>query len=227
MVRCSAQTRVHGAVGLGNVAKDLDKRMAQLLELPNEETAAARVRRLVEATGVPAGVPVYLLERGTEQSSLNRVATDRSPIVGAPDGSTVVLTLDLDTVPTLRSRYRGRRVLTLSIPGPPHAFERAEIATHAAGELELGGGEPFGAQEVMVPRAVFDWELTSAAMTRVRDAVAGADRVLGRPAFLQSNPHAGDEAGFVMQLSAGFVDLDLGDGGRAFVYDDHCFWESL
>ena len=55
-------------------------------------------------------------------------------------------------------------------------------------------------------------------------AIYGAHaRVLGDPIWLQSEEDGGGT--FVMQLDEGFVDVNLGDMGVLYVYDDGGFWQ--
>ena len=158
-----------------------------------------------------------------------------------------VLTLDLDELPLMRTRraaLAGARALAVFVPnretgesndqGTIRLLSQADVETH--GER---GRVPFGERArriqvtpVEVPEMVFlpeeRWDAPGAdlgTLTALRDLISGAPgRALGRPCWLQGdyNDYEDDEreGRFLLQLDERLVELNLGDSGILYVFED-------
>ena len=215
-------------------AKPLDK-VDQLVALAKREL------------GGSVGEPIYLLRR------LNETPKDLAPlglnrIGGLPPGVKVeewptyedepmvhLFTLDLATMPELQKQLGGKRTFSFFMANPEmnEAYEPGNDQTavlmlddaqvtdvgEAPEETKLHDTRYFEPVRVEVPSSVF-----YAGSGELYKAIYGSHaRVLGDPIWLQSEQDGGGS--FVMQLDEGFVDVNLGDMGVLYVYDDGGFWQ--
>jgi hypothetical protein len=146
--------------------------------------------------------------------------------------------LDLATMPELARAFGGKRALSFFCwsPNNNEAYQEGNDETdvvlsdeaqvagshEAPEEAEVRSEGWFEAVRVDVPSTVFDSR--KGPLGELRDAIyrLGA-RALGEPLWLQ-----GDEGGggrFVMQFDESFVDVNLGDSGIMYVWDDGGFWQ--
>jgi antitoxin component YwqK of YwqJK toxin-antitoxin module len=215
-------------------AKVLDK-VDQLVALAKRELGAS------------VGEPIYLLRRfETPPKELAQLGLNR--IGGLPPGVTAdewpthgdepmvhLFTLDLATMPELRRQLGGKRTFSFFMASPEmnEAYEpgndQTAVVTCDDAQVGTEGVAPedavvrdvqyFEPVRVEVPSHVFFAE-----GGELHKAIYGAHaRVLGDPIWLQSEEDGGGT--FVMQLDEGFVDVNLGDLGVLYVYDDGGFWQ--
>jgi hypothetical protein len=199
------------------------------------------------ALGDEKGVPIYVLRQWEDPPEdlaplgINRIG-GLPPGVDADawpelDGEPMVhlFTLDLATMPELRERLGGKRSFSFFMANPdmneayePFNSETAVVMLdddqvkkpgQAPEDTEVREEEYFEPVKVYVPENIFE---------NPEDDLHGAiytssARVLGEPIWLQGEEEGGEQ--FVMQLDEGFVDVNLGDMGVLYVYDDGGFWQ--
>jgi len=232
---------------------DKYKALKASLESDGVETAKVldKVDQLVALAkrelGASVGEPIYLLRRfDTTPKELAPLGLNR--IGGLPPGVTAdewptcndepmvhLFTLDLATMPELRQQLGGKRTFSFFMASPEmnEAYEPGndQTAVVMLDDAQVGaeGEAPedtvvrdtqyFEPVRVEVPSRVF-----FAGGGELYKAIYGAHaRVLGDPIWLQSEEDGGGT--FVMQLDEGFVDVNLGDMGVLYVYDDGGFWQ--
>lgn len=232
---------------------DKYKALKASLESDGVETAKVldKVDQLVALAkrelGPSVGEPIYLLRRfDTPPKELAPLGLNR--IGGLPPGVTAdewptcndepmvhLFTLDLATMPELRQQLGGKRTFSFFMASPEmnEAYEPGndQTAVVMLDDAQVGaeGEAPedtvvrdtqyFEPVRVEVPSRVF-----FAGGGELYKAIYGAHaRVLGDPIWLQSEEDGGGT--FVMQLDEGFVDVNLGDMGVLYVYDDGGFWQ--
>lgn len=222
-------------------SRHLDERIRRVLTgkrrrlLAGAPSPEAALEAAAAATGLACTAAIYALTPVARGSSLSRVharprglSDDRWPRDGARKMS-CVLVLDLAEIPELASVHPGSRVLCLFVDRPRDGFDRCAVITLDERECAAGfvGGSGFEARRVMVPPEVFDAAAKGAALAELRAALRSLPgRALGRPLFLQQDATPNDGQGFVLEASAAFARLNLGDNGRLFVYEHDAFWES-
>lgn len=153
-----------------------------------------------------------------------------------------IFTLDLHSLPDLAGKAASRRTVSLFIhdPGDNEAYGPfsddvavvfSDDAQVQAGELALPAGKPkrssfedrgwFDVVPVSVPLAVWD---DGTEHEELRQLVyAQAARVGGQPLWLQGAEH--DDGSFLMQFDEQFVDVNLGDAGVMYLFEDTAFWQ--
>jgi antitoxin component YwqK of YwqJK toxin-antitoxin module len=232
---------------------DKYKALKASLESDGVETAKVldKVDQLVALAkrelGASVGEPIYLLRRfDAPPKELAPLGLNR--IGGLPPGVTAdewptcgdepmvhLFTLDLATMPELRQQLGGKRTFSFFMASPEmnEAYEpgNEQTAVVMLDDAQVGseGEAPedtvvrdtqyFEPVRVEVPSRVF-----FAGGGELYKAIYGAHaRVLGDPIWLQSEEDGGGT--FVMQLDEGFVDVNLGDMGVLYVYEDGGFWQ--
>lgn len=158
-------------------------------------------------------------------------------------------TLDLAELPKLRARLGdgSARLLQLFVEDPDdnEAYSPYNEQTRVVlvGEEALEAGEPEGdwvdeleaqeargvaIHEVEVPSGAFsvgydDEGDEAVALRDIRSAIYRTScRALGEPLWLQGEEEGG---GFLLQFDEGFADVNLGDCGVMYVFDDTAFWQ--
>ncbi|HOX43977.1 MAG TPA: hypothetical protein PK668_10265 [Myxococcota bacterium] len=197
---------------------------------------AAQAARAEEA-GLPCTQPVYLLSRGRarKRGALGGIrARPRGLAEGrwprGPSGPYApVLCLDLAEMPELAARFPGSRGLCLLVDSTEEGFEASALLPLSAEEASAGleGGAALVVERVEVPPGVFEPGPLAEPLAGLRRLLREAPgRVLGRPFFLQQDPSAGDERGFVLQAGGGLLQgVNLGDSGVLYLYEGEAFWE--
>jgi len=197
--------------------------------------------------GASAGEPIYLLRRfdapprDLAPLGLNRIGglppgvpADEWPTCG-DEPMVHLFTLDLATMPELRQQLGGKRTFSFFMASPemneaytPGNDQTAVVMLDDA-DVSADGEAPedavvretqyFEPVRVEVPSRVFfaDGGELYKAIYRAHA------RVIGDPIWLQGEEDGGGT--FVMQLDEGFVDVNLGDMGVLYVYDDGGFWQ--
>ncbi len=146
-----------------------------------------------------------------------------------------LFTLDVRTMPGLEKRF-GADVRAVSVfcwhPSFNEAFAsgsgQTAIVTTTEAQLTAGGEPPEEAELAdrrhFAPVAIDVSPTVWSAKNELRDDIYRAHaRVLGEPLWLQGDEDAGGT--FVMQFDDGFVDVNLGDSGIMYVFDDDAFWQ--
>jgi hypothetical protein len=138
-------------------------------------------------------------------------------------------------MPELRQKLGGKRSFSFFMANPngneasaPFNDETAVVICddekvkeegRAPEDAEVRQEESFECVRIHVPADVFSDEDDP-----LQQAIFGAHaRVLGKPIWIQEQEDGG--TGFVMQLDEGFVDVNLGDMGVLYVYEDGGFWQ--
>jgi antitoxin component YwqK of YwqJK toxin-antitoxin module len=188
---------------------------------------------------------IYLLRRLHEApggKDLNRVY-GAAPGVGADrwpmhrdEPMHHLFTLDLQTMPELATQIgQDARTLSLFISDPgdneAYSYDTDETAVVISTQAQIDAepappdgapldAEPNGFEVLAVDVDPGLWDGDS----ELRRAIYGANaRVLGEPIWLQDDEGGGGE--FYMQFDEGFVDINLGDCGVMYVFDDAAFWQ--
>ena len=142
-----------------------------------------------------------------------------------------VLTLDLRDLPELARFYPTSRAVALFVPEPSSGarYDEAvlvgiaeEAATRARNE---GHGErPIAVFGIDVPCEIFERSDDQGA-EQLRDLVASAaGHALGEPFWIQQEEEG--HGAFLFQISGGLADLNLGDGGALYVFEDGFVFQS-
>ena len=223
-----------------------------------DKSPADKLRRLCdayfEAHPEVVRTTIYTLDRQETPSrdgSLNRLG-------GRPVGLTLeswplfrddpdhpmhhLLTLDLNTLPELKTRFPEHRVISLFIEHPYHheaygpgnesvrvLFIADEAALPYEGDLPTSTDDPavgFLVEEVEVPLGA--WSVSYGSDERLEEirktiyslhAWGGGD---GGPFWLQQEEHQGD---FLLQFDEAFAHMNLGDAGLMFLFADTAFFQ--
>jgi BRCA1-like protein len=154
---------------------------------------------------------------------------------------THLFTLDVASMRGLRRRFADIRTISLFVARPhrneAHSPDNDWSAVHLVaakdarrGELpppedvdlrDLAWFEPVAIEipaDLLDPSARPDGDLR-----RLRRAIDAAPaRVLGPPRWIEAPEHPGD---LLMQFDARFVDVDLGDAGTMYLFEDTAFWQ--
>lgn len=146
------------------------------------------------------------------------------------DAMTPILTFDLDEIPELQKRHPNARLLVLFHPDPEGGENQEDaclVAVPRAAVTEAGDGEPLAVTAIDLPDGVFA-ERGSAERDRVEIAdlrkqlFRRGGHVFGSPFWIQGEDDdvTGD---FLFQLNDGLCDLNLGDVGSFYAFDDGTF----
>ena len=179
------------------------------------------------------------------------VDDDTWPVFAAKDEPMQhLLTLDLETLPGLRSIFPGCRAVALFVSHARHHKAWQPHSDHVAvvrlTEKDLqhkrlaqplapsvADAQGFEVVTAKVPAAIFDDDLDERVddddddeaqdLGELRKAVVRLHaRALGEPIWLQSPEPAGR---FVMQLDEAFLRMNLGDAGVLFVFEKTAFFQ--
>ena len=151
---------------------------------------------------------------------------------------THLFTLDLAQMPELARRYPGKRAFSLFMSSPDdneaYTLGNGWTATILSTDDDVIRGEldaPEGA-DVRSPLAFDVVPLDVPANVWAdhdgdlyKSIYRASARVLGPPIWLQGDEDEWDGGRPVMQLDEGFVDVNLGDMGILYVFDDGAFWQ--
>lgn len=224
--------------------EELEKELASAgVEAPVELDQVDKIVQLAQQAG-GSGERIYLLRRlhrapGGEDLNLVRgaapgVGADRWPLF-RDEPMYHLFTLDLQTMPEL-ARLVGGEARTLSLfisdPSSNEAYESGtdETVLVASTQAQIDANpappdeaplddEQHGFEVVAVEVDPQIWYGKSDLRKEIYRASA---RVLGDPIWLQSEEDGGT---FYMQFDEGFVDVNLGDCGVMYVFDDTAFWQ--
>ncbi len=146
-----------------------------------------------------------------------------------------VLTVDLRSLPVLAARFRDAATVSLFLSDAmdneafaPHteesavvfsSLEQAERRTRppkGAPRLEESGG--FDVVEVQVPRDIWQQEEDPLFQLLYQQCA----RAAGPPQWLQTEEHLGN---FLLQFDTAFIDINLGDMGVLYLFEDTAFWQ--
>jgi len=197
----------------------------------NLETGASAIEKLIAASNDFEGekTRIYLIEtenpgQGARTSPSMRARGD-GPGAQVPDGYEHVLSLDLDLIPELRERLGGR-LLSLYARDIEDGdnWESTRMIMMDEGTTE--GGHPIWVVPVDVPTDIFDDQATYADEDLDAMKVIVFNRpgwILGKPIYIQEEE--GEEDQFLMQLSSSIGNLNLGDSGCLYVFEDSCFMQ--
>ncbi|MCA9649586.1 MAG: hypothetical protein H6712_25805 [Myxococcales bacterium] len=215
--------------------------------LPKAESSVQRLQRLAKDLPGPH-TRIYVVERDEERdasTSLGRVGDvalgigeERWPTHGdEAEPMEHVITLDLRQMPHLRGSFEddvvGVAVFVSSRRDneayEPHNDEVAIVRIKES-DLELGEHDPRGENScialrvtgVDVPAATFGGRDESLAPLR-RAIYQLGGRAGGSPLWLQEDEDPGSE--FLMQLDESLVDINLGDSGILYLFEDTAFWQ--
>jgi hypothetical protein len=208
-----------------------EKPFDRLLRLAREQIAAGRSK-----------TRIYLLERPEDAQRAGAIPAPRAGSFtrARGDGAAFdraalklgerehVLTLDLEEVPELKAAHPKAPALALYAEGPEHGdgWDDARLVEVPEGSGAPEGGDPLSVVPLDVPFDIFDPETSHAdpVLKEIRGLVFNRPGwVLGHPMFIQE---AYDGAGeLVMQLSERAADLNLGDSGSLYVFDDAIFMQ--
>ncbi|MBN8614705.1 MAG: hypothetical protein J0L92_29160 [Deltaproteobacteria bacterium] len=139
-----------------------------------------------------------------------------------------IVTIDLEEIPELAARHPGARALALFAPAPSDGdgWDRGHLVAVPATATPPTDGTPLSVVPLDVPSAIFDAKAASdaPALKEIRGLVFNRPGyVLGQPMFIQDEEESG--VSFVMQLSERIGDLNLGDSGSLYVFDDAIFMQ--
>lgn len=231
--------------GLGWKAfEELEKELASAgVEAPTELDQVDKIVQLAREVG-GTGERIYLLRRLRRAPSgedLN-VVYGPAPGVGADrwprfrdEPMHHLFTLDLQTMPELREHMGGdARTLSLFIsdPGSNEAYEAGndETALVASTQAQIDAS-PAPPDEAPLDEEQHGFEVVAVEVdpgiwfgkSELRGEIYRASaRVLGAPIWLQGEEDGG---AFYLQFDEGFVDVNLGDCGVMYVFDDTAFWQ--
>ncbi len=195
-----------------------------------EEKPFARLVRLASERANQAAQRIYLLERRDIDPSVPAPRSgswSRSRAKGGDGELDNVITLDLEEIPELASRFPNARALELvgtDLEGGED-WECAQLRPLGADAAAPAGGNRISVVPVDVPSAIFDYDECQ------NDPVLGELRrlvfnrpgyVLGEPMFIQED-YGGE--GFVMQLSEDIGDINLGDSGSLYVFEHSVYMQ--
>ncbi len=199
-------------------------------------------------------VTAYLLEnleRRPEAGDLNRTCCDPIGVSleNWPDFHAVkmehAITLDLATTPKLRDRFpQGTRAVSVFVSrlfdNGAYSPGNTESAVVLLSEDDVEKGilhsipleeedhesTTFCAHEILLPasvfsEAVFDLE-EGHPLNELREKLSCFSIAGGMPLWLQDKEHDGD---VILQFDVMLVDMNLGDGGVMYVFDDTAFWQ--
>jgi len=145
-----------------------------------------------------------------------------------------LFTLDLKTMPELARRVGGdARTLSLFIsdPGMNEAYEwgtdETAVVTATQAQLDaqpspLEDAPTEEAEGFEVVAVDVDSSVWSGDSELHKEIYRASARVLGDPIWLQDEEGGGI---FFMQFDEGFVDVNLGDMGVMYVFEDSAFWQ--
>jgi hypothetical protein len=161
-------------------------------------------------------------------SSLDQVLAMKKRAQKASEDEEHILTIDLEEVPELRTRFPDARAISLFAPSPEHgdAWDRARLRPVPLTCSAPADGTPISVIGLEVPSALFDSKKTSddPPLKELRGLVFNRPGyLLGEPMFIQDDEGSG--AGFVMQLSERIGDLNLGDSGSLYVFEGDTFMQ--
>lgn len=186
-------------------------------------TLSEEIEAVAKETGLACDQPVYLIARakdGQETSALNRLSA--SPIDG-PEDYDAVFTLDLNDIPELKPRYTGARAITLFVDKPDDGFEDSIVVPiNEEDARPMNAGQPFTIERAMVPVEVFGETKTDPLRVLRQLLRQSPARALGYPFYIQEDQGGG---GFVLEAGEAFVDLNLGDSGKLYVFTSEAFWQ--
>jgi len=236
-----------GPHALATLKTELTTEGVQAAEtLDDVDKVVALAQRVVAERPNDKTVPIYALRKldtPPAQPTLNRIgglppgiAAERWP-THADEPMVHLFTLDLDAMPELKSQCDGRRSLSVFCWSPElnEAFapgsrqtavcfstdDQVITACHAPKEANVRRSKPFEAIRIEVPSRVFRSHTGS--LSELREAIyCLSGRVLGDPIWLQDN-----ESGwrFIMQFDEGFADVNLGDAGVMYVFENDAFFQ--
>lgn len=208
-------------------------------ELDDVGKLAAEARQQAKKSKKGPTEPLYLLRRVDRATGLCRI-NGVAPGVDAARwprragrSMTHVVTLDLEEMPALAERYPGKRTLSffMADPGLNEAWSPGNdwTALVASDDAQIAV-DPAPPEDAAVIREagyeVVATEVPSKVWGRENDLRgqlhAAHARVLGEPTWVQDAAHRGE---LVMQLDAGFADVNLGDMGVLYVFEDTAFWQ--
>lgn len=207
-----------------------------------EEKPFDRLLRLARERGAGGGSTsrIYLLERADPSSSEGAIPSPRSGSFSCSRGTGPgidrkalklgerehIITLDLEDVPELKANRPNVRALALYAEGPEHGddWEDALLIEVPMGTMPAEDGEPISVVPLDVPDAVFDPDGDDSGLKEIRTLIFNRPGyALGEPMFIQEDAGGGD--GFVMQLAEHVGDLNLGDAGSLYVFEDTVFMQ--
>ncbi len=236
-----------------NVATESDlRRLLRLAPAYFVENASAPKERvyLIERRDLESDAPArrvgsYSASRGSGPVGLSRAA--EAPVITpgkvfslgevlamkrqsdpVADDSEHILTIDLEETPELAPRYPGARAISLFAPSPStgDGWDRARLRPVPPTASAPTNGTPITIVALDVPRAIFDTKAATddPKLKEIRGLVFNRPGyALGEPMFIQDDEEAG--ASFVMQLAERIGDLNLGDSGSLYVFDDGIFMQ--
>lgn len=213
------------------------------VEPPEELDRVGKLKFRVDEAG-GSGETIYALRRLEEepdQTTLNLIGGvapgfdgERWPTFD-DEPMAHLFTLDLETMPPLQKRYPDARTISVFChnPGYNEAWEagndQTAVLTSTPEQIDdIDASIPDAAPDrcrlwfepikLDVDPAVFD-DRDSELRTKIYQAAA---RVLGEPIWLQFPEHHGR---LIMQFDESFVNINLGDMGVMYVFDDTAFWQ--
>lgn len=220
----------------------------QLKASLNEGAPSDEIARLCKTAEKAAGdMPIYALRRlkGPDTTTLNRVGglppgdwTDRWPERDSLQ-MTHLFTIDLQDVPA--GDFGDKRLLTLFCASP-HDNEACypdtdytAVVFSSNDELGVDSSAPEGVPtiderafkviEIRVPEDT--WTNPEYGDLRHDLGVLSA-RIFGPPSWIQrteEDDDVEDLGRFIMQFNEDFCDVNLGDSGRMYVFEDLAYWE--
>lgn len=207
-----------------------------------EEKPLERLLRLARervATGA-SSTRIYLLERANHEDLGEAVSPPRPGSFsrargeGAGDRATLglgerehVITVDLEEIPELKEFYPNARALALYADNPDFgdAWQDAMLVELSAETPAPQGGNVISLVPVEVPHDIFDYEIAKSdpVLKELRGLVFNRPGyALGEPMFIQEGDCGGT---FIMQIAEQIADLNLGDSGSLYVFDDTVFMQ--
>lgn len=141
-----------------------------------------------------------------------------------------ILTIDLKEVPDLAERYPGVRALSLLARDPQHgdAWDSARLVAVPEAATPPTDGDPITVLPIEVPCAIFHAHRTDKdpQLAEIKSLLFNRPGyVLGEPIYIQGEDEGDAYRGFVMQLSERIADLNLGDCGSLYVFEDGAFMQ--
>ncbi len=197
---------------------------------------------MVDSIGT--GDTIYVLEPAKKKSKkigLGRIGglplgvpTDEWP---ESDGRlmTHLFTLDLEALPDLQTRFKGHKTMSVFIADPDdnEAFEpglgftavvfASDSTEHPApAGVEVRKTSYYSVEEKTVPSYVWAADYDEPGWDERMELTSPAAFVSGQPVWIQGDEDVG---GFIMQFNEGLVDVNLGDAGTMYVFEDDAFWQ--
>ncbi len=141
-----------------------------------------------------------------------------------------ILTIDLREVPELAERYPGVQALSLLARDPQHgdAWDSARLVAVPEAATPPTDGDPITVLPIEVPCAIFHAHRTDKdpQLAEIKSLLFNRPGyVLGEPIYIQGEDEGDAYRGFVMQLSERIADLNLGDCGSLYVFEDGAFMQ--